>query len=357
VKLPPQDIEALFRKIDTSGDGKIEFDEFSAYLSQHAEFQAGPRKKQYAGSRPVGYAGHRRKQSIYDSTGMSSSCKVSTRVKEAVAQHVKTIAELFIKLDTNGDGIIQRQEMRDGLGAMNLGLNWDQIDAVHDEIAKSSEYGNIVRLEELQRWLKDVDLIRVTLPMTIATSPIKNPAQAWALSTSPQSYEREQRMSSPRNAAKRFARDQTGICGKQVAMRQANLFKVGAGVHSDDAPTNMGPMSPSRWTTTSQARSFQAYKDLTDSLRKESCLPSSVARKGGSNESPRSSPRQSKNLVRSSPSCRFSSTNVAKAAGSSSPSHVYSNELYAIANAMPGRRKAYSSSQHRLQSGSYGRLI
>jgi Ca2+-binding EF-hand superfamily protein len=168
----------LFRKIDVNDSGTISFDEFESYLGTTVH-EIGPRKKAFAGSRPIGYSGHRRKQSYYDSVGKASSNLVSTAIKEIICDKASSITDLFKKFDTNGDGVLSRDELRAGFVRMKLGLNLAQIDAMYDEIRKPNQQG-IVELTELSKWLDGIDFVSVTM-----NSPTASPKSAWEV---PESY-------------------------------------------------------------------------------------------------------------------------------------------------------------------------
>jgi Ca2+-binding EF-hand superfamily protein len=181
------DIESLFDVLDTNGSGTISYSEFCGYLGGQAEYDLGPRKTEAYGSRPTGYTGHRRKQSYYDSVGKASSNMVSTAVKQIVAGKASSITSLFNQLDANGDGILQRKELRAGFDQMRLGLNATQIDAIYDELVKPSQDG-LVRIGQLTAWLEGVDFVSVTLAASAepeSNSPLASPKTSFSGESAP----------------------------------------------------------------------------------------------------------------------------------------------------------------------------
>merc|ERR1719231_1201692 len=115
-----------------------------------------PTKKTF-GSRPVGYSGHRRKQSYYDNVGRSSSNKVPTAVKQAIFDKTSSIEGLFKALDVNNDGIISKEEMLHGFGSMKLGLKDQQITSIYDELQRESKRADHkIDMKAFSAWLADV---------------------------------------------------------------------------------------------------------------------------------------------------------------------------------------------------------
>jgi calmodulin len=128
IDLTANHVEELIRFMDNDGDGRIDYREFSQVFSPSL---ASPR-------RPAPSSGR---------NGLSR--QVISDLKDKFRKYNVNISQAFTAFDANGDGVIDRSEMRRGLDALNMNLTSREIEDIIDHFDQDRsgriEYSEFVR--------------------------------------------------------------------------------------------------------------------------------------------------------------------------------------------------------------------
>ena len=106
------------------------------------------------GARIPGYAGLRRRDSLDMSVGVSSAGQVPSKVRLAFAECRESLSELFARIDSNGNGQLDKKELVDELLDMELGLSVAECEGIFSVIAKGGEFIT------LEGWMEFVESAR-----------------------------------------------------------------------------------------------------------------------------------------------------------------------------------------------------
>ena len=115
----------------------------SAHGTTAAEFNPDLNNSNLAvfeGSRIPGYAGRRRLDSMDQSIGVTSAGQIPSRVRTAFAESREGLLDLFARIDTDGNGLLDQNELVTELLEMELELSVPECEAIHSIIAKGAQY-------------------------------------------------------------------------------------------------------------------------------------------------------------------------------------------------------------------------
>eukprot|EP00964_Phaeocystis_antarctica_P035246 scaffold20132_cov48-Phaeocystis_antarctica.AAC.1 len=155
--VPASDINALFDEWDPDGSGVLSMEELAKELkgqskSQVAEAQAEAAK---AGDRLKERAAKEAKDKMllkgFD-IDEDSDLSVADQLKEGLMKSGLRVIELFKEWDTDGDGIVSKEEFRKAMGLLGFSASTEDIDALFD--SWDPDGSGMLSMDELAKELK-----------------------------------------------------------------------------------------------------------------------------------------------------------------------------------------------------------
>ena len=137
--LPPADADKVVAAMDPSGTGQISYSDFKA-----AAKEAGPNR--FNATQVFGY------QFADPRTPRAQIQYMSDVLRDQIYDSFDSLQTAFNQFDTNGDGVLSREEFREGLHGMDIGLSDLDIDMV---IKEADEDGNgVIDYNEFSELMK-----------------------------------------------------------------------------------------------------------------------------------------------------------------------------------------------------------